>query len=327
MKPIETLVKSHFSGASVGSIEELPGGLINLTFRVKLDDGSTVIAQKVNTDVFNDLESVHRNIEVVARHLEDNGYMFDFPAPQISTSNSSYMEIEGQTWRILPNIEGSYAVEKPSSVEMARNAGQCLGHFHACTADLDSSKLIVTIPNFHTGRLRIDQFEGAVWETDLTGIRLVGEIIKHFHVLQDWDEICSQIPQHVVHFDTKIENFLFKNGTEDVAALIDLDTIMPGSRLSDVGDMIRSFCDDGTEVPNLDFRDAVIEGYLSEMDKHVTDDEKSFLKFSGSALTLMQSLRFLTDHLLGDIYYQTEFEGQNLERAERQFALYQRLNS
>ena len=45
----------------------------------------------------------------------------------------------------------------------------------------------------------------------------------------------------VAHFDAKAENFIVDDrGT--VTALVDLDTVMPGSWLWDVGDLVRSTC-------------------------------------------------------------------------------------
>jgi len=41
----------------------------------------------------------------------------------------------------------------------------------------------------------------------------------------------------------------------------------------------------------------------------------------------MQALRFLTDHLNGDIYYRVDHPGQNLERASNQSALLMQLES
>ena len=175
------------------------------------------------------------------------------------------------------------------------------------------------------GELRINQFNGARAKCISGNIDLVEEIQNHFHVLEKWDEILQSVPTRVAHFDTKIENFLFKNGTEEVAALIDLDTLMPGSILSDVGDMIRSFCDDRLGLPNLQFREALLNGYVSEMKDFLSAKESASLHLSGSALTLMQALRFLTDHLNGDKYYQIEHKDQNLERARRQFSMYLQL--
>lgn len=321
MTIIEQVVEAYFPGCSVRSEKPISGGLINQTFQVNLNDGREFIIQKVNSDVFSDIDAVHQNIRTVANHLEESGYRYEFPGP-MNADDKSWIKTEDGTWRILSFVSKSYSVKNPTSMEMAHNAAKCLGHFHACTIDLDPEKLQITIPDFHSGALRIDQLKNAAGKSDQTEIGLVGEIYNHLHVLKDWDKINSETPTRIAHFDTKIENFLFKDGTDDVAALIDLDTIMPGSILSDVGDLIRSFCDE-----DLQNRDAILDGYLLEMEEHLTEHEKTFLKFSGSALTLMQAVRFLTDHLNGDNYYLTEYEGQNLDRAKQQFALYQRLNS
>ena len=52
---------------------------------------------------------------------------------------------------------------------------------------------------------------------------------------------------------SKINNFLFDKGSNKVIALIDLDTIMPGSVLSDIGDMIRTYSNPMGEESNLYF--------------------------------------------------------------------------
>ena len=327
MTLIEQVVDRYFPGRKVVSSRQLSGGLINQTYRVELGDGENLIAQKMNTEVFSNLESIHRNIEVIGLHLNKRGYRYDFPVPLKTTKNSSLTVIGNETWRMLPFIPNSFTVVKANSSEMAFNAGMCLGHFHSCTEDFDLCKLATSITNFHSGMLRISQFEEANKSCCESGTPMVEDLSEQMENLRKWDELCGTTPKHTGHFDTKIENFLFKSGTDQVSALIDLDTIMPGSRLSDVGDMIRSFCDDGSGQANLKFRDAVIEGYLSEMKNHITALEMNSLRFSGAALTLMQSLRFMTDHLNGDQYYHVEFRGQNLQRAERQFALYQGLNS
>ena len=44
------------------------------------------------------------------------------------------------------------------------------------------------------------------------------------------------------------------------------------------------------------------------------------------AITFMQSVRFLTDYLNDDIYYKTNYENQNLVRANNQYQLFVSLN-
>ena len=322
MTLIENVVKAFFLGRSVKATEQLAGGLINQTFRIDFEDAGCFILQKVNTDVFQNIKAVHENMGVVSDYLNKSDYRYAFPIPVDSKNGQNWLELDNATWRMLPFVPETYSTGKIHSEEMARNASECLGHFHASTIDLDPSKLAITIPDFHSGVLRINQFEEAVRKSDKAGIKLVAKIHKHFHVLEKWDQLNKKVSKRAVHFDTKIENFLFKKGTEEVAALIDLDTLMPGSILSDVGDLIRSFCHH-----NLKYRDSILDGYLSKMNGHITEHERRFLTFSGSALTLLQALRFLTDHLNGDVYYQTKYEGQNLERAEHQFSVYQDLKS
>ena len=325
MTPIESVAEKYFPNVAIKSVVPVSGGLINQTFRTQLADDRTFIVQKVNTDVFKCLDDIHQNIYIVGKYLSSKPYPFEFPMPIKTKTGNTFIELDDEHWRILPFVKASYTVQKPTSLEMARNAGSSLAQFHASTIDLDSSRLAVTIPGFHMGELRINQFNGARAKCISENIDLVEEIQNHFHVLEKWDEILQSVPTRVAHFDTKIENFLFKNGTEEVAALIDLDTLMPGSILSDFGDLIRSFCDDRLGLPNLQFREALLIGYLSVMKGFLSNKEIASLRLSGSALTLMQALRFLTDHLNGDKYYQIEHNGQNLERARRQFSLYLQL--
>jgi truncated hemoglobin YjbI len=51
-------------------------------------------------------------------------------------------------------------------------------------------------------------------------------------------------------------------------------------------------------------------------------EEIENLFFGGMAITLMQSVRFLSDYLNGDSYYKTSYKNQNLVRAKNQFNLY-----
>ena len=49
--------------------------------------------------------------------------------------------------------------------------------------------------------------------------------------------------------------------------------------------------------------------------------ELRVLPRAGSLLTLTNAVRFLTDHLAGDVYFRTHREGHNLERARAQLRL------
>lgn len=58
----------------------------------------------------------------------------------------------------------------------------------------------------------------------------------------------------------------------------------------------------------------------------LTDSERDLLPLAGPLMTFEAALRFLTDHLAGDVYFRVDHPGQNLARARAQLALLERLN-
>ena len=51
------------------------------------------------------------------------------------------------------------------------------------------------------------------------------------------------------------------------------------------------------------------------------DAELDNLAFAGILISLETGMRFLTDHLEGDVYFKIYQDGQNLDRARTQFRL------
>ena len=137
----------------------------------------------------------------------------------------------------------------------------------------------------------------------------------------------------VTHNDPKINNVLFDSKTGNIRAVIDLDTVMPGSYLFDFGDAIRGlFSGENEDSKNLDLLmvrydrfEAFAKGYLSEMKDVLNDYEKSLLPFSAFLLTMECGMRFLEDYLNGNIYFHVDYEEHNLVRARTQITLAQRI--
>lgn len=71
---------------------------------------------------------------------------------------------------------------------------------------------------------------------------------------------------------------------------------------------------------------AYAKGYL-ETATFLTPLEKSLLPFGGRLLTYMQTVRFLTDYINGDVYYKTKSAEHNLQRAKAQFKLLQSIEA
>jgi Ser/Thr protein kinase RdoA (MazF antagonist) len=165
----------------------------------------------------------------------------------------------------------------------------------------------------------------------------------------------GRIPERICHNDAKIGNILFdaEANTEPAPGatpcpdtggpgaggkalcLVDLDTVMPGTPLFDLGDLIRTVPalteeDDpdlsaaGIDLPRYE---ALLEGYLSEASSFLTAAERDLLAESGRNLTQIMGLRFLTDYLDGDRYYRRTRPGHNLDRCRNQIALIEAMDA
>jgi Ser/Thr protein kinase RdoA (MazF antagonist) len=126
---------------------------------------------------------------------------------------------------------------------------------------------------------------------------------------QDVEE--GKIRRTAIHGDTKIENFLFCQHTGRVRSLVDLDTIMPYTWLADWGDMVRSLCNVAGEkesdlskvVVDREVYEAVTRGFLSTTEA-CPQEELARMPDAVATIAFELGLRFFTDYLRGDNYFQ-----------------------
>jgi hypothetical protein len=117
----------------------------------------------------------------------------------------------------------------------------------------------------------------------------------------------------LIHGDTKLENFLFSTRTGKVKALVDLDTIMPHTWLSDWGDMARSLINPAGEretdlakvAVDLEVFESAACGFLSAA-RHTAGHEVALMTDAVQSMSLELGVRFLTDYLRGDSYFRLE---------------------
>ena len=139
----------------------------------------------------------------------------------------------------------------------------------------------------------------------------------------------GNIPLRVTHNDTKINNILLDEKNGKPVCVIDLDTVMQGSMLYDVGDALRiagsTASEDETDLSLVSFKvdsfRSFVEGYLSETGGILTPKEIELMPFSVKLMTYETGIRFLTDYLNGDTYFKTCRQHHNLDRARNQFKL------
>jgi Ser/Thr protein kinase RdoA (MazF antagonist) len=319
-------------------VETLVSGLINTTWKITSVD-RVYILQRINDNVFKNPFFIAENIRLIDDYLKKHNpdYLFVAPVKTLQQEELVYDSEKGY-FRLFPFIEGSHTINVVTSPDQAYEAALQFGKFTKLLSAFDASKLHATIPDFHNLSLRYKQFEDALKNGNAKRIQeskeLIDDLRDHRSILSTFEKIVSnlRIRKRVMHHDTKISNVLFDDQGKGMA-IIDLDTVMPGYFISDVGDMMRTYLSPANEEEKdfskieirEDFFRAIVAGYISNMSNELTEDEQELIFFSGSFLIYMQALRFLTDYFNNDSYYGSAYEDQNFMRAGNQVYLLKQL--
>jgi hypothetical protein len=315
-------------------VEPLTSGLINRTW--KLTDGERqFILQQINVQVFKKPFDVAANIRMIKEYLNEHApeYLFVSPLSNTNDQDIIYDKEEGY-FRMFPFIKGSHTVDVVSSAEQAYEAAYQFGTFAKLLSGFDVTKLYATIPDFHNLLLRYRQFEHSLETGNKKRITQAGELLrdlkKRISIVDEFERLKKNtaVKERVAHHDTKISNVLF-DANGGGMCVIDLDTIMPGYFISDVGDMMRTYLSPANEeekdFSKIEIRDdffrGIVQGYAKAMNNEMTDAEKKLITYSGAFLVYMQALRFLTDYFNNDIYYGAKYEEHNFTRAGNQVEL------
>jgi len=322
------------------NIQQIGSGLINGTYLLtNLSDGKKFVLQQINTNVFTNPEAIADNIAAVADFLKANFPTYLFPAPLATVANQQMCLHENKYWRLMPFIEGTVALDTLSTPKQAFEAAKQFGKLSRLLNNFDSSKLQPTIIGFHDLALRFEQFKTALSKALVANkdkaVREIQTAFAFEPILTTYLELSNNadFPNRVMHHDTKISNTLLDKDTFEGICVIDLDTLMPGKFISDLGDMMRTylceFSENEKDISKITIRinyfSAMMEGYLSEMGEILTKTEKELILFSGKYMIYLQALRFLTDFLNDNIYYAITYPEQNLDRARNQFKLLEEL--
>lgn len=326
-----------------GSLETLvykpiTTGLINQSWRISnASETFSFFLQQINTQVFPHAEGIQQNYLLLWEAFCQQEAIFKIPKPFLFKSGAPlFTDSQGGQWRVSEWLGNTTTLTVPSSSEQVKKVAAVFGNFTKTFASLNTDLLLPSIHQFHNLSLRFSQFQDAC----LMGISnritetaaLIEALQKRECYVNRFEEMRlspQDFPLRVHHHDAKISNLLFDKKGQDVVAVIDLDTTMPGLYFSDLGDMIRSMA--GTEGENSTNWNslqidptkyqALVEGYQEAMQDMFTQAEKEWIHYAGLLMLYMQALRFLTDYLKGDHYYKTDRMGQNRDRANNQLFL------
>src|SRR6185312_12483343 len=297
-------------------VAPINNGLINSTWLIKNSHRSFIL-QKVNDNVFKNPEAIASNIRLIADFLSKHnpGYLFASPIQTKNHEEMKYIRGSGY-YRLIPFVENSHTITTVEKPEQAFEAAKKFGEFTQLLSGFPVEKLQTTLPDFHNLTLRYQQFLDALETGNKARIRESKELIEFIKVNKNIVDIYEDILQNpsfklrVTHHDTKISNVLFDKKNNGLC-VIDLDTVMPGYFISDVGDMMRTYLSEASEEETdlskikirKSFYRAIFDGYMKEMSGVLTAEEKSLFTYSGKFIIYMQAIRFLTDYLENDKYY------------------------
>jgi Ser/Thr protein kinase RdoA (MazF antagonist) len=246
-----------------------------------------------------------------------------------------FLRTELGPWRTYGFVENTRSDDLCHDTEQAFEAARAFGQFQARLTDLDASQLRETIPRFFSSPYRMQQLEEAIADDPVdrataSAAEIDFALERRALVGVAEDRLKRGLwPHRVIHGDTKLNNILFDIDTGAARCIVDLDTCMPGYSLYDFGDLVRFTAATSTEDESdldrvemdLDLYRALASGYLEHASDFLTQDEVQHMPFAARLVTFTVGLRFLADHLAGDVYFKIAHPGHNLDRARVQFKL------
>ncbi|MDI9469394.1 MAG: aminoglycoside phosphotransferase family protein [Bacillota bacterium] len=314
--------------------------------RCRLADGTLrrYILQRINQHVFREPEGLMENIVAVTSWLREKarangGDPSRETLTVIPTKDGANWLVDesGEYWRCYDFVEDTVTLQAARSPEDLKLAGRSFGRFMSLLDDFPAEKLHVTIPRFHDTVHRYEQVMDALKaDPQQRGPGCRDEIAfveaRYEHCSWLLDRLADgSLPLRVTHNDTKLNNILFDATTGEGICVVDLDTVMPGLAAYDFGDAVRfgasTAAEDERDLSRVHFSlelfRAYAEGFLEVAGGVIDEIELESLAWGARLITLTIGMRFLADHLNGDVYFKISRPGHNLDRARTQFKLVQ----
>ena len=288
----------------VEDIRHINKGHINDTFVVN----EQLVLQRLNNKIF-DSKAVLRN------RLALDSVIKSYVPEVISTKQGSdfVQSAHDEIWRAAKYIPSRNFDVLPTELCVA--AGQAVGEFLTTLATTDTRPESV-IPGFHDIDHYLSIFDKALATAQEEVNTFIGAVLERRETLNQFPTEEYQ----VIHGDCKVNNLLFDLSQSKVISIVDLDTLMWGHPAWDFGDLLRSTLTGSQSELEEDERiKLVVEGFCGAF----TIDRSMRSTFANAPIhmSFMLSVRFLTDHLMGDTYFKVRHQGENLDRAKEQLDL------
>lgn len=324
---LQALQGFNIEGA-IDKIALFGSGHINKSYKVDIG-GHSYFLQQLNTDIFTNSQSIESNLnklfsldsDLFVKHYRDSAGCIHHESPD-------------GIWRLMDFADDTNSLDLAGNGEEAYQIALGFGRFLKHTNSLEADSFREPIPDFHDLSWRLQQLNSAIDEDKAGRREECSELIDKAYgfkwieaKLEDW--LSGGLPKRVCHNDTKANNCLLSTQDGRLKYIVDLDTIGPGYLFYDFGDLMRTLLSQTTESEKDESRiqirheifRSLISGFLSEIGQAITSSERQSLVFGGVYMSYLMGVRFLTDYLNGDQYYQIGFENENYIRARNQLKI------
>lgn len=322
-KSQENAVNARFAASSVceanwfpvSNVENMGQGRINDTYSiVRSSDGARFVLQRLNANVFPQGAELMQQTVRVVEHIQQQhpGWVPNLVATKTDAPFVREVGNGGreQVWRVWEFVSRARVRTKLEGETQLRNVGAAFGYTHALLEDLPGSLLKDPIPNLFDLAHHFVQLDGIVGQQSLSNEvqRCLQQAEQLRHLIHGFGD-----RNRIVHGDCKPQNLMFRDGGDQIACVLDLDTVMRGNWAWDFGDLVRSTALDsrGFSLPRYG---SVLRGFVQASPSSHQDDAE-ILSGAPAYISSCLGLRYLTDHLLGDVQFKVQRHGDNLRRA------------
>lgn len=326
------------------NIRQYGSGNINSTFLVTLDTQPPFILQRLNTRVFCQPELVMSNICVLSDYVRQRLGQVNLPTnrrwlfPSVlftPEKKNHWIAVDGSFWRAISFIDNSQSFDTIQDIQHGQEIGSGLGMFHHLINDLPVTQLADTLEGFHITPSYLEDYDRVIAITKIKQspeinycLKFIGDRPKLAHILEDAKK-SGKLKLRTIHGDPKINNIMIDCSTKQAVSMIDLDTVKPGLIHYDIGDCLRSGCNPlGEETDKWqqvtfepELAQAILRGYMEIAQNFLTKNDYDYIYDSIRLLAFELGLRFFTDYLEGNPYFNVNHTEHNLERALVQFKL------